>query len=279
MPATSRDEPVGPILSRVTNRPASKETHPASSRARGRTASAAELRKCLASAPAPYLAGALENAELGPDEVLLLLRNRAAPAALLARIGGNGEWTRLHEVKCGLVRHFNTPPAIARGLARHLYSRDLAEIAEDVRVRPAVRRQAEESLKADVEEMALGEKVSLARRCSGALIGALRDSTEAAVLRALLGNGRFVEADAVRIASGAKTPGDVLRTLAEDPSWGVRRAVRLALLRNPRTPVPSALRLIRGMSRRDLVRLAEDREAPRIVRVGAERRLADGPGG
>jgi hypothetical protein len=111
------------------------------------------------------------------------------------------------------------------------------------------------------------------------LIGALCDSSEAAVLRALLGNGRLVEADAVRIASGTGTPGEVLRTLAEDPAWGVRRSVRTALLRNPRTPVASALGLMCRMPRRDLVRLAEDREAPRIVRVGAERRLEEGRGG
>ncbi|MBZ5640499.1 MAG: hypothetical protein LAO51_17300 [Acidobacteriia bacterium] len=262
----------------MTNRP-SRETHPAASKARGRTASAAELRSALASAPPPFLAGALENPELGPDEVLLFLRNRSAPAALLARVGRDTEWTRLQEVKLGLVRHSNTPPAIARSLAAHLYPRDLAEIAEDVRVRPVVRRLAEEILKASVAEMTLGARISLARRCSRALISVLRDSAEVAVLRALLGNGRLVEADAVMIASGGKNPVEVLRMLALNPVWGVRRAVRLALLRNPRTPVPAALGLIRGMSRQDLASLAEDREAPRIVRVGAERRLGDGPGG
>jgi hypothetical protein len=266
-------------LSGVTNRAAPNGAHAASSRARGRTAPAVELRKSLAAAPASYLAGALENAALGPNEVLLVLRNRQAPAAVLARIGGNGAWNRLREVRCGLVRHSNTPLATACGLARQLFRKDLAEIAEDVRVRPAVRRQAEEILKASVEEMPLGEKVSLARRCSGALIGALRDSSDGAVLRALLGNGRLVEADAIRIASAQGTPGEVLRTLAEDTAWGVRRSVRTALLRNPRTPVACALGLIRRMPRRDLARLAEDREAPRIVKVGAERCLEESRGG
>jgi hypothetical protein len=211
--------------------------------------------------------------------MILLLRNRAAPAPLLARIGRDREWTRRQDVKRALVRHPNTPLVLARILAIHLHRKDLAEIAEDLRVPPPVRRHAEEILRIRIEEMTLGERISLARRPSRALISALRDSAEGGVLRALLGNSRLVEADAVRIASGSATPGDALRALAEHPAWGIRRSVRMALLLNPRTPVSSALGLIRGTSRQDLTRLAEDAGAPRIVRVGAERRLKDGRGG
>jgi hypothetical protein len=271
--------PAGLYCLDVSERSPSRETRVPAGETRGRTASAAELRERLASAPPPYLAGALENPELGPDEMLLLLRNRAAPAPLLARIGCDREWTRLQEVKRALVRHPSTPLAIARGLSAHLYRKDLAEIAEDLRVKPAVRRHAEEILRARMEEMSLGERISMARRPSRALIAALRDSTEPGVLRALLGNSRLVEADAVRIASGTKTPAEALRALATDPTWGVRRSVRMALLLNPRTPVPVALHLIRGSSRHDLARLAADDGAPRIVRIGAERRLTENPAG
>jgi hypothetical protein len=279
VPEASVARPAGSILSDVGNGSTGNGAQAASSRARGRAASLQELKRSLATAPPGYLAGALENAELGPDEVRLVVRNRRAPAMVLARIGANGEWARIREVRSGLIRHANTPLATASDLARRLPRKDLAEIAEDVRVRPALRRLAEEILKASLEEMPLGEKVSLARRCGGTLIGALRESSEAGVLRALLRNARFVETDAVRIASAPGTPGEVLRALAEDPVWGARRPVRMALLHNRRTPVASALGLIRRMSLRDRERLAEDREAPRIVRVGAERDLRDVPDG
>ncbi len=255
------------------------ESGDAASEARGRSASPAELRERLASAPPPYLRGALDNPSLGTEELSLLLRNRSLPPAALARIAREREWTRLREVKRGLVRHPNTPAVIARNLAPLLYDRELGEIAEDVRVRPSVRRRAEEILKLRIEEMALGERISLARRPSRALIAALVDGTDAGVLRALLGNPRLVEADAVRIASGAGTPPEVLRLLAEHAAWGNRRSVRMALLSNRRTPVPTALRLLRDASRLDLSRLAADGDAPRIVRIGAERLLGGAAGG
>jgi hypothetical protein len=263
----------------VARRTPTKEPVEAASEARGRSDSAAELKNRLASAPPPYVLGALDNPNLGPDEMFLLLRNRSAPAAALSRVARDREWTRLREVKRALVRHPNTPTAMARALAPHLHDKDLGEVAEDVRVRPSVRRRAEEILKIRIEAMPLGERISLARRPSHALAVALAECADAGVLRALLGNPRLLEADAVRIASGARTPPEALRAIAEHVTWGARRSVRMALLLNPRTPVPVALRLVRAAMRHDLSRLAADAKAPRIVRVGAERRLEESPGG
>jgi len=263
----------------VARRTPTKEPVEAASEARGRSDSAAELKDRLASAPPPYVLGALDNPNLGPDEMFLLLRNRSAPAAALSRVARDREWTRLREVKRALVRHPNTPTAVARALAPHLHDKDLGEVAEDVRVRPSVRRRAEEILKIRIEEMPLGERISLARRPSRALVAALAQCADAGVLRALLGNPRLLEADAVRIASGAGTPPEALRAIAEHVTWGARRSVRMALLLNPRTPVPVALRLVRAAMRHDLSRLAADAKAPRIVRVGAERRLEESRGG
>jgi hypothetical protein len=52
----------------------------------------------------------------------------------------------------------------------------------------------------------------------------------------------------------------------------------MALLRNARTPVPVAFRLVGATPAPDLRRLVKDAKVPRIVRVGAERRLAGTPG-
>ena len=52
------------------------------------------------------------------------------------------------------------------------------------------------------------------------------------------------------------------------------RDVRLALLRNAVTPIPAALKLVGKLETPDLQRLAGDARVRRIVRIGAERRLA-----
>lgn len=240
---------------------------------RARAAPVDELRRLLASAPLPYLEGAVDNPQMTPDEMSLLLRNRSASPALLTRLGRDRRWTRYYEVKRGLVHHPKTPFPVARTLVGHLYWRDLAETIEDARIHPALRRQAEEVLKERLKEMSLGEQISLARRATGGLIPELRASGEARVLRALLGNARLKEQDALAIAAGEAAPGEVLGSLAAHPKWGIQRAVRVALVSNARTPIPVALALVAKLPREDLQRLADDDSVPRIVRVGAVRHL------
>ena len=103
------------------------------------------------------------------------------------------------------------------------------------------------------------------------LIEALGESGETPVLRALLSNARLLETDAERIASGQEVRGEVLGALAGHPNWGRSRAVLLALVRNPRTPVAVALKLISRLPAGDVQTLADDDTVPRIIRVGAAR--------
>ncbi len=122
-------------------------------------------------------------------------------------------------------------------------------------------------------ELAVGERIGLARIASRGVVQVLRHSAEEPVLVALLGNTRMVELDAVTIASSPQAPPGALRRLAAHPTWAARHAVRMALVTNPRTPVAVSLGLVRRLSRQDLRRLAKDVRAPKIVRIGADRRL------
>jgi hypothetical protein len=240
---------------------------------RARRAPLDELRRHLASAPSAYLEGAVQNPELTPNEMTLLLRNRFISPSLLARLGQDRQWTRYYEVKRGVVHNPRTPYPVARNLVGHLYWRDLTETLEDARLHPALRRQAEQILKERLPEMSLGERISIARRATGGLIAGFRGSGEVRVLRALLGNPKLKEQDAEAVASGEEAPGEVLGWLTRHPKWGNRRAVRWALVRNARTPVADALKLVAKLPRRELEQLATEEEAPKIVRVGAVRRL------
>ncbi len=257
----------------VVTRPSRVRKDSALDAARGRSDPSADLRRHLASAPAAYLTGALDNPELEEEDVALILRNRAALPALLSKLARDRRWTRSYEIKKGIARHPRTPLTIARSFLPQFYWRDLAEIADDARMPPSVKKQAEEVLKNRLAEMAQGERVALARRASRGVILALRDSPEPRVLQALLSNVRLVENDAVQIASNPSASKDILSALAGHPEWRARFAVRLSLLSNPKTPVPAALRLIEGLSRQELSRLARDAAVPKIVRVGADRKL------
>lgn len=235
------------------------------------------LKVRLPGAPGPYLEGAAQNPALTEETMLLLLGNRAAPAAMLGRIARNWRWTRVYAVKLALIRNPRTPYAVARGLLGHLFWRDLLETSGDLHASPVLRRDAEKILRTRLPELSVGEKVTLARRASRGLVEGLLEGGEGTVLRALLGNPRLTEREVVRIAASPSSPADALTAVATHHAWGIRRDVRLALLGNPRTPVPAALRLIEAIPPEDLGRVAEDASIPRIVRVGASRRLERRP--
>lgn len=251
-----------------------QETEPRLDRAGGRDATPEQLRRHLASAPPLFLEGALDNANMAEQEMLLLLRNRMASPELLARIAQEGRWVRYYQIKKALVRHPRTPLALSRGLAMHLFWKDLSEISIDTAAHPVIRRQGENLLKGRLEELTQGERIALARRASRGLIPMLAASADGPVLRALLGNPRLIEAEAAGIAASPTAPADLLSHLSGHPTWGRRRSVRLAVAGNARTPAAAALRVVSSLAPGDLRRLAGDDKVPRIVRVAADRRLA-----
>ena len=222
----------------------------------------------------PYIDGVEPQADLGPDELVILLRDRATSAATVTRIGRNRSWMRPGKVKVAFVSNPRAPQVLARQFLPHLGWRDLAELSVNQRVSPVLRREAEKLLKTRLPELALGEKVALARRGSRGIVEMLRLEADDLVLRAVAGNPRVTEADFARILARSDVPAGFLGWLADQSSWGQRRAVRLALVRHPRTPPPSALRLTHALSRRDIDELRRDIAAPRLVRVAAERHLA-----
>ncbi len=180
---------------------------------------------------------------------------------------------RSREMKLAFVSNPRAPQVLARQFLPHLGWRDLAELPVNARVSPVLRREAEKLLRTRLPELAVGEKVALARRGSRGIVEMLRDDSDALVLRAVAGNPRSTESDFARILERPDVPATFLAWLADQSSWSQRRAVRLALVRHPRTPPSSALHLIPALSRRDIESLERDFAAPRLVRVAAERLL------
>ncbi len=204
-----------------------------------------------------------------------LLRDRTTPAAVLRRIAAEPRWTARREVKALLARHPHSPIALARRFLPHLPWVELAEIARDVRVGPVLRRDADRLLEARLPELALGERVSLARGASRRLLNALRSDPEAPVLRALLENPRATDADAAALASAPETPPSVLDHLSRHARFCESPSVRKGLLRNASVPVSAALRILERTPRGEWPALARDERVLRIVRLAASRRLAD----
>jgi hypothetical protein len=179
-----------------------------------------------------------------------------------------------HAVRLALAGHPRTPRSEALALVATLYWRDLAYLSANTRVQPEIRRAADRDLLRRLPEMALAERVDLARTAGRGTLAALRFDPEPRVVAALLENRFATEPDIVQAAARASRP-PVLEVIAAHPRWSLRREVRSALLRNRVLPLSLALSLLTRASREDLEGLRGTRGVPAILKACAERVLAD----
>lgn len=120
----------------------------------------------------------------------------------------------------------------------------LIALAQAPKTPPVVRRQAERRVLTQFINMALGEKVALARRAHRAIFGALITTGDSKVLSALLNNQRLVENDILIMLNTSEPPPEFFAALARHPKWGQYFHVRRALVECPHTPYPLALSIL-----------------------------------
>jgi hypothetical protein len=207
-------------------------------------------------------------------DFLKLLTRPDLPRDVLEEILANGNARRHHTVRRALAGHPRTPRHAALSLVTTLYWRDLARLSADARVHPEVRRAADRDIARRLPELALSERVGLALSAGRGTLLALRFDRDPRVLGAVLDNRLTTEIDIIAVAARTQTPAPALEAIAAHPRWGLRPALRSALLRNPALPAAVALSLLSGASTADLAGILEVPGISRLVKVCAERLLA-----
>ncbi len=152
---------------------------------------------------------------------------------------------------------------------------ELARASGDPSRPASVRLTADRLLAGRLPELELGERVALARRASRSLLSVVVQDAEPGVLRAAVSNPRMTELVLSRVLTRDDLPAEFLGWLATESAFGERRAVCLAILRNPRTPKASALRLMKRLERADLDALRHAPTMPRLLRIAADRLLGE----
>jgi len=203
----------------------------------------------------------------------LLKRGNLSREALEEILSDRGA-RRYHAVRRALAGHPRTPRREALSLVSTLFWRDLAHLSADVRVHPEVRRAADRDLLRRLPDLALAERIDLARTAGRGTLQALRFDSEPRVIAAVLDNRFATEPDVVQAAANPDGAPDALAAIAAHPRWRLRPGVRSALLRNRALPVGAALSLLTVSRDRELRELLENPSLARILRACAERVLA-----
>ncbi len=86
------------------------------------------------------------------------------------------------------------------------------------------------------------------------------------VLRSLLGNRNLSEEDVLIIANRKNLPSDILESIAKDKRWTESYPVRLALARNPKSPLSVSLSIARYLRLFDLEEITRSHFIPLAFR-------------
>jgi hypothetical protein len=210
-------------------------------------------------------------------QYLKLLRRADLPDEDLERLLSDRSARRYHAVRRAIAAHPRTPRREALSLVSTLFWRDLAHISADARVHPEVRRAADRDLLRRLPEMALAERIDLAKSVGRGTLVMLRYDPDPRVLAAVLENRFATEPDVVQAAARGQSP--ALEVISLHPRWSLRPSVRSALLRNRSLPLVLALALLTRASRDDLEGLRDAPGVSQLLKACAERVLAQRAGG
>jgi hypothetical protein len=92
----------------------------------------------------------------------------------------------------------------------------------------------------------------------------------------IIQNARITLEEVRYIAGFRQASPDVLNTIANNRDWTNNPNVVSALIRNPKTPGTTAVKLLDKLSMAEVRRLAKSTDVPRAVTVAARKRVADG---
>jgi hypothetical protein len=203
------------------------------------------------------------------------LRNPHCSAEVVGFVAAQPRLLSFYEVRRDLALHPKTPEVLALRFVPALFWRDLMTLGLDTHLRPTLRRAADLQLLARIPELAVGERVALARRASPGLLAQLRNDPNPRVIGALLDNSRLTEGILAPVLASASTPPAILDLIAGDRRWGVRYALKVALARNPRTPLETVLRILSALRKPDLKAVASDPRLPEPARFRARLLLGE----
>lgn len=129
------------------------------------------------------------------------------------------------------------------------------------------------SLSVQIGRMKIVERVKLAMLGGKDARLLLVQDANKVVRRYVLQNPRITDQEVASIAQNRLTDEEQLRIISDKKEWMRFYQVRLALVRNPKTPLPTAINLLPTLQDRDIGRIAKSRDVPDAV-VNHARRIA-----
>ncbi|HET7753692.1 MAG TPA: hypothetical protein VFK85_07260 [Anaeromyxobacteraceae bacterium] len=152
--------------------------------------------------------------------------------------------------------------------------RDL--LAEDGAPQRPPRAETEEETKKKLTMTQRALKMSVSEKIKLATIGnkeartiLLRDSNRLVSMAAVT-SPRITDGEILSIANSRTTNADVLRYIYTTRELVKTYTIRIALVKNPKVPLPTALKMLQTLHEKDIKELSRDRNVPQTIQAQAK---------
>jgi hypothetical protein len=200
------------------------------------TAGNEDIFRIISDPSMDVLRALLKNPLLEESHLLVLLKRRDLPADLLKEIYELQKNLDSHRVKVALVRNKNTPASIVVNILPHLHLFELVDVCGLPGVAADHRIAAERAIIRRLPVTPLGNKLTLARRGTACVVGALLKEGDSVLMDACLSNPRIRESEICMFVGSQTATAETLSAVARHPRWKARLNVKLALLKNRKIP-------------------------------------------
>ena len=200
------------------------------------SAGAAELSGLLQDPDPDLIRSALKNPHLGEEHLLALLKRQNLPERLIRAVHRVPLVSGSRRLKIALAGHPGTPAPLLAELLAQLHLFELVAVLQLSGGSPDHKVAAQQAILKRLPETELGAKISLARRGSAAVLEALLCEGEPRLVAAVLANPALRESGILAFLRSPAASAETISAVARHPRWGTRASLRLALLRNRKTP-------------------------------------------
>src|SRR3954464_15052666 len=194
------------------------------------------------------LKAAAAHPAMTEDLALAFLTRRDLPPAALEALTKNGSVMKHRRVMAAIVAHVKTPRHVSLPIARHLYTFELLQIALTPAVPADVKMAVEDAIAMRLESISAGERLALAKRGSTRIAAALLLDKEPAVMQAALVNPFMTEVWIVKAIMSKDATAALVGEVSHHVKWSLRKEIRVALLKNDKTPLGRVLAFAQSMS-------------------------------
>jgi hypothetical protein len=219
---------------------------------RALTAGGEELYLVLQDAAGEVLRNALKNRNLGEDHLLALLKRRDLAEDLLKAVYQLELTAASHQLQLALVRNPGTPGSIVLTLLPRLHLFELVDLCYFPGITPDQKFAAERAILQRLPTTELGNKMTVARRATATVVGEILKEGDLPLVEICLSSPHLREVAVLQFLNGPSATAETISMIARHPKWRMRPNLRLAILKNHRTPEIWFHQLLPGMRTPDI---------------------------